>query len=183
MSVPPFFDDWYRGEHPRVLGAITALSGDADLAADVTDEAFTRALAAWPRVERMASPAGWTHRVALNALRRRHRRRGTERRALSSASGRAGGAATVHLDATRDPEVWNAVRALPEKQRFAIVLRYVADLSEATIAETMGVSRGTVASNLSDARRSLAAFLVSPDDPAAHGAHPPDPSTIAEAPR
>jgi len=55
--------------------------------------------------------------------------------------------------------VWRAVRALPDRQRTAIVLRYVADLPEVDIAEAMHVSRGTVASNLSDARRSLARYL------------------------
>ncbi len=58
-----------------------------------------------------------------------------------------------------DPEVWEAVRALPVRQRTAVVLRYVADLPEAAIAEAMGVRRGTVASNLADGRRSLARFL------------------------
>ena len=172
------FADWYRAEHPRVLGSITALSGDGGLAAEVTDEAFTRALADWPRVQRMASPAGWTYRVALNVLRRKHRRRGTEQRALSTVGTRADGAGRVHTDPTSHPEVWAAVRQLPEKQRVAVVLRYVADLTESAIAETMGVSRGTVASNLSDARRSLAEFLT---DDAAHGTDPADPH--AEVPR
>ena len=43
--------------------------------------------------------------------------------------------------------------------RTAIVLRYVADLPEADIAEALHVSRGTVASNLSDARKALARYL------------------------
>ena len=167
------FATWYRAEHPRVLGALTALSGDGELAAEVTDEAFARALARWARVSQMDSPAGWTHRVALNALRRRHRRRSTEARALTSVGSRAGAAAEQPAS---HPEVWAAVRALPEKQRVAIVLRYVADLPEAAIAETMGVSRGTVASNLSDARRALAARL---------GEHAPGtpPVENAEVPR
>lgn len=48
------FADWYRAEHPRVLGALTALSGGVELAAEVTDEAFARALAHWsPRHRRL----------------------------------------------------------------------------------------------------------------------------------
>jgi len=42
-------------------------------------------------------------------------------------------------------------------------LRYVADLSEREIADVMGVTRGTVASTLSDARRSLADVLTEPE--------------------
>ncbi len=102
----------------------------------------------------MASPGGWTYRVALNELRRRLRRGATERSAID----RMARPGPVE-DHPPDAEVWQAVRALPEKQRTAIVLRYVADLPEADIAEAMHVSRGTVASNLSDARRALARFL------------------------
>ncbi len=156
-EAPLTFSAWYEREHPRVLGALVALSGDVGLAAEVTDEAFTEALVRWPRVSMMASPAGWTHRVALNGLRRRHRRRGTESRALAVVGARLG--PHGETDPVGHPEVWSAVRGLPEKQRVAIVLRYVADLPEAAIAETMGVSRGTVASNLSDARRTLAVAL------------------------
>ena len=148
------FESWYRREHPRVLGSLAALSGDADVAAEATDEAFARALARWPRVSGMASPAAWTYRVALNHLRRRMRRRIGERRALDRA-----GAPASSEDRPIDSDVWRAVRALPERQRTAVVLRYIADLSEPAIAEAMGVTRGTVASTLHDARRALALDL------------------------
>jgi DNA-directed RNA polymerase specialized sigma24 family protein len=59
--------------------------------------------------------------------------------------------------------VWDVVRALPDRQRMAVVLRYVADLAEDDIAVAMGVTRGTVASTLAAARRSLAALLAEPD--------------------
>jgi RNA polymerase sigma-70 factor (ECF subfamily) len=45
----------------------------------------------------------------------------------------------------------------------AVVLRYLADLTEPDIAIIMGVSRGTVASTLADARHSLAELLVESD--------------------
>jgi len=148
------FEGWYRREHPRLIGSLAALSGRDDLAAEAADEAFARALARWPRVSKMASPGGWTYRVALNELRRRMRRSSTERQALDRLD------APVDVeDRPIDDDVWRAVRALPDRQRTAIVLRYVADLPEVDIAEAMHVSRGTVASNLSDARRSLARYL------------------------
>ena len=76
------FDEWYADQRPRVYVSLLALSGDADLAADATDEAFTRAVAHWKRVHAMESPGGWTQRVALNVLRRRLRRRRFETRLL-----------------------------------------------------------------------------------------------------
>ena len=44
-----------------------------------------------------------------------------------------------------DAQLWALVRALPTRQRTAIVLRYVADQSEAAIAVAMGIRRSTVA--------------------------------------
>ena len=77
------FDEWYRHEHPRVLGAMYVLSRDRDIAGDATDEAFARALARWPRVSTMRSPGAWVHKVALNVVRRTGRRKGMEATFLS----------------------------------------------------------------------------------------------------
>jgi len=147
------FDDWYAAQRPRVYLAMLALSGDADLAADVTDEAFTRAVANWNRVSAMESPGGWVQRVALNVARRRLRRGRTERRLLRT----IGGPSDV---SPPTGEIWDLVRELPERQRVAVVLRYVADLTEPEIAIAMDIARGTVASTLAAARERLAGVLV-----------------------
>ena len=55
------------------------------------------------------------------------------------------------------------VRTLSDRQAQAIVLRYIADLPEAEIAEVMGIARGTVASTLFDARARLAELLGEPE--------------------
>ncbi len=47
------------------------------------------------------------------------------------------------------------MRTLPEKQRTVMVLRYYGDLSEAEIADTMGISRGSVKSHAARATKSL----------------------------
>jgi RNA polymerase sigma-70 factor (ECF subfamily) len=148
------FDEWYADQRPRVYVSMLALSEDPDLAAEVTDEAFMRAVAHWKRVCAMESPGGWTQRVALNVLRRRLRRRRAEARLLSKL--------TRHeQEPTPTSEVWHLVGALPERQRIAVVLRYVADLTEPDIAIAMGVARGTVASTLAAARARLAEVLSS----------------------
>jgi RNA polymerase sigma-70 factor (ECF subfamily) len=158
VKVVPAFEDWYRSEHARVLGALYVLSGEPDAARDATDEAFTRALAAWPKVSTMASPGGWVYRVALNQLRRALRRRSLEQRMLPRQFVRNAPAAVL-------PEVWQAVGDLPGRQRTAIVLRYVADLPEADIAVAMGVQRGTVSSTLALARRRLGELLQEDVEP------------------
>jgi RNA polymerase sigma-70 factor (ECF subfamily) len=150
---PKDFEDWYREEHPRLLGLLAAATGDADAASEAADEAFSRALANWKRVSNMQSPAGWTYRVALNLVRRSVKRRTRE------TAGPTGAEEVTAVPATH-PEVWDAVRALPLRQREAVLLRYVTDLPEAEIARVMRVRRGTVASSLASARRTLALRLA-----------------------
>lgn len=62
-------------------------------------------------------------------------------------------------------EAWDAVRRLPQRQRTAVVLRYVADLPEAEIAAAMGIARSTVSSTLTHAHRALAIALSDPPVP------------------
>jgi RNA polymerase sigma factor (sigma-70 family) len=63
------------------------------------------------------------------------------------------------VDPARDPELAAAVRALAPRRRLMVFLRYYADLSYAEIAEACGVSEGTVAAALAQARAALADAL------------------------
>jgi RNA polymerase sigma-70 factor (ECF subfamily) len=152
------FEAWYLREHPKVMAALTWVAGDPHVAADATDEAFARAYANWRRVERMASPGGWVYRVGLNVVRRRMRRAAFEQRTLEP---------PAEVAQVVDREIWTVVQQLPERQRVAVVLRYLLDLPEQEVATAMGISRGTVASALAAARRRLAGWLTveeAPDD-------------------
>src|SRR6478736_5644154 len=122
------FEEFYEAEHGRVVTSLLLATGQADTARDAADEAFLRALMAWPRVQQMASPAGWTFRVALNVVRRRERRRSMERRILA----RKPPPPDVPAPAG---EAWALVAELPERQRTAVVLRFVADMTENQIAQ------------------------------------------------
>ncbi|MGQ0431852.1 MAG: RNA polymerase sigma factor [Microthrixaceae bacterium] len=145
------FESWYLREHPKVVAALTWVAGDPHVAADATDEAFARAYASWNSVRSMASPGGWVYRVALNVVRRRMRRVALEQRTVEP---------PPEVAAVVDHEIWTIVQQLPERQRVAVVLRYLLDLPEKEVATAMGISRGTVASALAAARRRLAAWLT-----------------------
>ena len=149
------FAAWYRNEHPRLLAAMAIVTRDLHIAADVTADAFARALVAWNRVSNMESPAGWTYRVALNLARRRARRAAIEQRLLRRIAPDETG-----IPPERATEVWDAVRALPPRARTAIALRYAAELSEAEVAAAMNVAVGTASATLSAARKALAVSLT-----------------------
>jgi RNA polymerase sigma-70 factor (ECF subfamily) len=154
-AAPPEFAAWYQAELPRIGRAIALAVGDLGLAEEATAEAFARALNAWDRVGRMDRPAAWVYTVALNEVRRSWRRGQLERRYTQRLRDEQ-----VPPPAPPDDDLWRAVAALAPRARTAVALRYVADLTEAQVAEVMNVSRGTVAATLSTARHRLAADLA-----------------------
>lgn len=149
MTDDAAFEAWYRALYPNLVASIAVVFGDPDLAREAADEAVARAYERWPRVRAMSSPNGWAYQVALNEARRRRRRQAIERRLLA----RSGTDRSVVDGPTG--ELWQLVKALPARQRTAVVLRHVADLTEPEIGEAMGISRGGVSSTLRAAHSSL----------------------------
>lgn len=145
------FDEWFRAEHPRVLGAVLIVcGGDLPKAEEATNDAFITAFEKWARVSAMSSPRAWVTKVAINKAKRSFvRRRKTleltnEQSALLSAE-----------DPRVDHELWAAVSRLSVRQRTAIVLRYIDDLPQSAIAAELDISPGTAAATLNHARRNL----------------------------
>jgi RNA polymerase sigma factor (sigma-70 family) len=156
--TPRDFAAWYEQCHDRVLAGVRVTTRDSEHARDAVSEAFTRAFSAWDRVAVMERPEAWVYTVAINVLRRRGRRAGTERRLLRQLNDREIDAAPlVAHDA--DHGLWDAVSALPPRQRHAVALRYVLGFTQHEVAAAMGITDGTAASTLAKARASLAARL------------------------
>jgi len=156
----PAFELWYREEYPRLVNTLAAATGDRAVAEEAAAEACTRALERWERVGGLDRPGGWVYRVGLNDARRRLRRRDLEARLL-----RRHRVAEVVPEHEADPELWAAVAGLGERTRTAVVLRFVADLTEPDIAQAMGVRRGTVATLLRRAMATLERRLTPEDAP------------------
>lgn len=165
VQVPPGmldFDELYRNQRPKLVAAVNATTRcGADAATEAVDEAFVKALKHWDRVAVMDAPAGWIFTVARNHVNRTRSRQARERDLLP---GSRLGTAMAHIpDHERRRELWDAVGELPERQRLAVALRYLADLTELEVAATMGIARGTVAATLHAARTTLAARLTEPE--------------------
>jgi RNA polymerase sigma-70 factor (ECF subfamily) len=151
-AVLDSFDGWYAREHPRLVTSLLLVTGDVHVAAECVDEAFARALEQWDRVSVMDSPAGWTYKVALHHARRSARRRSMERHLLFRHE------RPVDVPAPAG-EIWLLLAQLPRRQREVVVLRHIADMTEADIGEVLGISRSTVSSTLADAHARLGQVL------------------------
>lgn len=136
----------YRDRYRTFRDVLSSVVGSHDLAREVVQEAFARALRERRRFRGEGSLEAWVWRIALNvALKtRRELRREWELDWELPAE-----------PSVPDRDVRSAVRALPPRRRLVIFLRYFADLSYAEIAEVMGVAEGTVAAALAQARAEL----------------------------
>lgn len=151
MAGASGFEDLYLRERAGLIRAVWAMSGDRDVAMDVVDEAFSRALERWDRVSTMEAPGGWVRTTAVNLVRRSMRRRSLEDRVR-----RRRRAPMSPAPSEPSPELWAAVAALPQRQREVIALRYIADLTVPEIAKSLRISQGAASASLSKARRNLA---------------------------
>ncbi|HTD51333.1 MAG TPA: sigma-70 family RNA polymerase sigma factor [Acidimicrobiia bacterium] len=158
------FDEFYESFFDRVARALALTGANRDLAHDATQEGFARALRHWRKVREMDRPDGWVYVVAMNQLRDRRRR--SERRRERALTTDDGGVDNTRAVATR-VSVRDAIALLPTRQRQAVVLRYLADLPIADVADAMGCATGTVKATLHQALRNLRVEL---DDTENHDA-------------
>ncbi|GII59333.1 RNA polymerase sigma24 factor [Planotetraspora thailandica] len=124
----------HAGTVLRVCRAVLGVS-DAD---DAWSETFIAAMRAYPELPETANVEAWlvtiAHRKAVDVLR-------TAKRQPLPVDELPEAPTTLGLPGSDDPDLWETVRALPDKQRQAVAYHYVAGLPYAEIAEILG---GTV---------------------------------------
>ena len=148
---------------PQIFRFLLASSRDVDLAETLTQECFLKAHRNWKNFRGDSSAMTWLMRIAINLQKDhwRNRRMQFWRQTRSNA---------VPLDEASDwlpsgersveqkllareqvGHVWEAVKALSERQRTVFLLRYVEEQELSEIAEATALSEGTVKAHLSRA--------------------------------
>jgi RNA polymerase sigma-70 factor (sigma-E family) len=149
--VPDGFDLAFASLYGLAYRVAFRILGDRGDAEDVAQETLARAAVRWSRLQ--DRPEGWVTRVASNLAIDRYRRR---KRPVTPLTGPVG---IVDPYLGERGDLVHALRRLPRRQREAVVLRYLADLSEVQVALEMGCSVGAVKSHgargLSSLRRHL----------------------------
>jgi len=143
---PPEFAAEFDRLFDRAYAVARRLIGDPTAAEDVAAETLTRTYVHWNRVRGFEYRDAWVARVATNLALKASRRRGA---AAESITADTSDATTLRL------ALVDALDRLPRRQREAVALRYLADLTIDDVALTMGVSAGTVKQSVHRALRTL----------------------------
>ena len=154
-SGPPSFEAFYAAHFQRLSAQLYAYTGDGSVAQDFVQEAFCRAYPRWAKLCEYEDPLAWIRKVAWNLATSRFRQ-------LRVARVHAVKQREQHVEEPSPDRVIlaKALATLPERQRRAVVLRYLADLTIEQIADQEGVAEDTVKSWLHRGRAALAAQLA-----------------------
>lgn len=155
------FASYVRARQGALLRSAVLFAGDHHAAQDLLQDAFTKLALNWHRV-RDGHPDAYVRTVLYrdSVSRWRRQRREVLRGDWADADRIHGAAEPLEPDAwLSGAEVRHALQQLTAKQRAVLVLRYYDDLSETQIAQTLGVSNGTVKSQAHVALRRLRELL------------------------
>jgi RNA polymerase sigma-70 factor (sigma-E family) len=149
----------FAAHHRRLVGLASLLVDDRQTAEDVVQDAFAGLYRRWRGLRDPNAAAAYLNRAVVNGssdARRRDRRSRTALLRLPPRSEELDSAEHDAVTRTEDDRLWAAVVALPHRQRQVLVLRYYLAQSEAEIAETLQVSRGSVKRHASRGLATLA---------------------------
>lgn len=141
----------YRERYAALRATVATVTGSGETARDVVQDAFAEALRKRALFRGDGPLEGWIWRIALRLAFARRR----DIPALPLAD--VGESSLPDPDA--DPQLAAALKGLPPRRRLVVFLRYFGDLSYAQIAEICGISEGTVAATLAQARDELSDAL------------------------
>jgi RNA polymerase sigma factor (sigma-70 family) len=149
VAVAAGFEDQFPALYRAGYRVAFRLTSSREEASDCAQEACARAYTDWKKLCRKGEVTPWVVRVSGNLAIDGWRR---SRRARLAPVGQQ----QVSVAAER-VDLAVALNRLPRRQREVVVLRYIADMSEAMVAESLGCSIGTVKTHAS---RGLAALRV-----------------------
>ncbi|MQY36112.1 hypothetical protein SRB17_41090 [Streptomyces sp. RB17] len=153
----------YRAHYRSLLGLAALLLDDTASCEDVVQEAFIRVHSARKRVRDPDKTLAYLRQTVVNLSRSTLRRRILGLKLLSKPMPDMASAEEGAYDQLERRDLIQAMKGLQRRQREVLVLRYFADMTEAQVAETLGISLGSVKAYGS---RGIAALRVAMEAPA-----------------
>lgn len=143
------FREFVRERSRALLRAAYQLTGNRADAEDLVQSVLAKTYLAWDRIEDRAALDGYVRRAMVNTHISWWRRRRVEEFPTDEVPDQAVADHSVGSD--MQESLRRAIARLPQRMRDAVMLRYYEDMTEAEVAEVLGVSLGTVKSTVSRA--------------------------------
>jgi RNA polymerase sigma-70 factor (sigma-E family) len=160
------FEAYVAARGQELLRFAYVLTRHRETAEDVVQSALADAFRHWARVSRADHPEAYVRRMIVTTYLGARRRRSTTEVPVGGLPDRPGPAADPADVVAGDDAFGAAIAALAPRARAVLVLRYYADLDDATIAGVLGVRRSTVSATAS---RALAELRDAVPDPSPAG--------------
>jgi RNA polymerase sigma-70 factor (sigma-E family) len=149
----------YTSHYRSLVRLAALLVRDEPTAEEVVQECFIAMHDGWHRLRDKDKALGYLKRAVVNRCRSVLRHRSMMQRNAPKPAPDMPSAEQDAMSLLERSAVIAALKALPDRQRQALVLRYYADLSEAQIAKTMGISQGAVKSHTARGTAALRTVL------------------------
>jgi RNA polymerase sigma-70 factor (ECF subfamily) len=146
------FEAFFAREGEMLLRRLWLVTRDRREAEDLVQDAFIVVLERWGRVQTMDDPTGYLYRVAFNAWRKRARRAA---RAFPRPAGRPTGPQDPFAGAEARTIIGSALESLTPRQRAALVLTELLEMTSEEASSVLGVRPVTVRVLSSQARASM----------------------------
>jgi RNA polymerase sigma-70 factor, ECF subfamily len=161
-----FVDTLFAKHHTEIYAYLVRMLRDSELAADLTQDAFVKAYKNYDTLQKDENARAWlyqiAHRVALDEL--RHRKILRMVPWTGESHGAAPSAERLAMDLRLSGPLERALATIPERQRAALLLAELHDLSGLELAAAMGVSHVAARAILTRARESLRRALATEKD-------------------
>ena len=145
------FTEFVQGSSARLFRTAYAVCGDYQLAEDALQAGLASAYVSWRRVCRADNPEAYVQRIVINQLFAWRRRKSSRSEVPRDRLPESSAVASHEGSVVEVDEIWQAIQALPRRQRAVVVLRYVEDLSVDETAKALRIRPGTVKSQASAA--------------------------------
>jgi RNA polymerase sigma-70 factor (sigma-E family) len=136
--------DLYERHYARLVRLAVLLVGDVGRAEEIVQDAFVDLVARWRTIRDPGAAASYLRRCVVNGARSHLRHRAVVNRQPVRQPSQVNSAETDALVQFEHERCLALLSELPGRQREVLVLRYYGQLSEAEIADTLGISRGAV---------------------------------------
>lgn len=151
------FDDFYKANFAKLVLLAAAVAADETFAEDIVQETMSLVHDRWRELQARNTTRAWARRTVVNKSIDRKRRISRERGAIP----KLWSDQPTVITPSENRLLWDAVKALPTKQRVAIVLFYVDGYSTDEISTVLNCSGSSARSTLHRARTSLGQTLGS----------------------